>query len=377
MIRVFCAWVLIVGCCVLSACTPIAATRSDSGEFSRTAGLFPYIDGAAQGLHTELDKPVKSTFALELGRKLVEFKASYIEERPTDVAKNATANDNSAVPSGRYFDLRASSSRFDGKLIGESEIAYSGIPGAGLADQLPTMSRLTLRGNWGDANYGATYRTFGGGFVSTTGRRFDNPRDEREAWGEYDFKLFRLKSTLGESSERQPDSGQFTLAKTAATSLTFNRSGWSALLSSSYSIIDQDEVGVDKTTAFSHGLSIAYRPTSFITIEPGFNVKQEWSSATGLKTNTPSGGIALVSTLFRDVSLTGRTSYAHGFSEDPLKDNSMLNTAASFNWKLGRSFIGEQALSFQFEYKHEVNASSVTTPVSGFTGLLQWKLAGF
>ena len=96
-----------------------------------------------------------------------------------------------------------------------------------------------------------------------------------------------------------------------------------------------------------------------------------------LKTNTPSGGIALVSTLFRDVSLTGRTSYAHGFSEDPLKDNSMLNTAASFNWKLGRSFLGEQVLSFQFEYKHEVNASPVTTPISGFTGLLQWKLAGF
>jgi hypothetical protein len=291
--------------------------------------------------------PLRVRFALELGRKLVEFKASYIEQRPTDGVKNATENDKPKAPSGRYFDLIASSSRFDGKLIGESEIAYSGIPGAGLTHQLPIMSRLTLRGNWGDANYGATYRTFGSGFVSSAGSRLDHSRDEREAWGEYDFKLFRLKSTLGESSERQPDSGQFTLVKTAATSLTFNRSGWSALLSSSYSIIDQDDVGIDKTTAFSHGLSIAYRPTSYLTIEPGFNVRQEWSSATGAKTNTPSGGVALVSTLFRDVNLTGRTSYAHGFSEDSLKDSpSILNTAASLNWKLGRSSLGEQALSF-------------------------------
>ena len=365
-----------VGCCALTACTPIAATPSASTEFSRPPGLFPYIDDA-DDLHAELDKPVKSTFVLELGRKLVEFKASYIEQRPTDGVKNATIDDKPKAPSGRYFELLASSSRFDGKLVGESEIAYSGIPGAGLADQLPTMSRLTVRGNWGDANYGATYRSFGSGFVSPAGRRFDNSRDEREAWGEYDFKLFRLKSTLGESSERQPDSGQLTLAKTAATSMTFNRTGWSALLSSSYSIIDQEDDGLDKTTAFSHGLSIAYRPTSFITIEPGFNIKQEWSSATGVKTHTPAGGIALVSTPFRDVSLTGRTSYAQGFSEDPLKDSAMLNTSASLNWKLGRLFLGEQAVSFQFEYKHEVSASPITTPMSGFTGLIQWKLAGF
>ena len=378
MIKFFCAWVFILACCALTACTPIVATTSDPAEFSRPSGLFPYIDGEADGLRAELDKPVKSTFTLELGRKLVEFKASYIEQRPTDGVNNAIGNDEPRAPSGSYLDLLVSSSRFDGKLVGESEFAYSDTPGAGLANQSPTMSRLTLRGNWGDANYGATYRSFGSGFVSSAGRRFDNSRDEREAWGEYDFKLFRFKSTLGESSEQQPDSGQSTLVKTAATSLTFNRSGWSALLSSSYSIIDQDDVGIDKTTAFSHGLSIAYRSTSYLTIEPGFNVRQEWSSATRAKTNTPSGGVALVSTLFRDVNLTGRTSYAHGFSEDSLKDSSsMLNTAASLNWKLGRSPLGEQALSFQFEYKHQVTASPLTVPSSGFAGLIQWKVAGF
>lgn len=378
MIRAFYAWVfLIVGFGALAACSPIAVTSENSAEFSDTTKLFPYSDADSERLRKEFDKPLQSTFALELGPKLVELKASYTEQRSKDDAKNSTSNLQPTKVPGRYFDLLASSSRFDGKLIGESELAYSGMPGVGLEHELPTMSRLTLRGNWGDANYGATYRSFGSGFVSTAGLKFDNPREEREAWGEYDFKLFRLKGILGESWERQLPSGQLALARTATTSVNLNRNGWSALLTSSYSLLGQSEVALDKTSAFSNGLSLAYRPTSFLTIEPAFNVRQEWSQATGLKTATPSGGIALVSTLIPDVSLTGRTSYSRGFSDDPLKDNSILNTAAGLNWKLGRTVLGEQALSFQFEYNHQVSGTPVTTPISGFNGLVQWKLAGF
>jgi hypothetical protein len=374
MIRAIFAWVfLIVGCGTLVACSPIAATTDESAELSDTAKLFPYSDADSGRLRKELEKPVQSTIALELGPKIVEVKASYTEQR----AKNAAASLQSSKVSGSYFDLLASSSRFDGKLIGESELAYSGMPGVSLDHQLPTMSRLTLRGNWGDANYGATYRSFGSGFVSTTGLKFDNPRDEREAWGEYDFKLFRLKGILGESWERQLASGQLGLAKTATTSVNINRNGWSALVTSSYSLLGQSEAALDKSTAFTNGLSLAYRPTSFLTIEPAFNVKQEWSQATGLKTSTPSGGIALVSTLIPDVSLTGRTSYSRGFSDDPLKDNSILNTAAGLNWKLGRTVLGEQALSFQLEYNHQVGGTPITTPISGFNGVIRWKLAGF
>ena len=378
MIRAFYGWVfLIVGCGALAACSPIAVTSENSAEFSDTTKLFPYSDADSERLRKELDKPLQSTIALELGPKLVELKASYTEQRSKDDAKNSTANLQPTKVPGRYFDLLASSSRFDGKLVGESELAYSGSPGADVAHQLPAMSRLTLRGTWGSANYGASYRSFGSGFVSTAGLKFDNPRDEREAWGEYDFKLFRFKSSLGESSERSLDTGQLSLTKTAATSFKWNQGGWSALFLSSYSITGQNDVGIDKTTAFSNGLSIAYRPTSFLTIEPSLNLKEEWSAVTGLKTETPSGGIALVSNVFRDVSLTGRASFARGFSEDPLKETSLMNTAASLNWRLGRSFLGDQALSFQFEYNHQLNASPMAPPPSGFNGMIQWKLAGF
>lgn len=379
MIKKYYAWVFLIGLCALAACTPIAPVTSDSAEFSNPASLFPYSDADAERLRKGIAQPAKSTFALELGPKLVEVKATYTEQRGLDATNSTGAKTptSTAPQPDRYFDLLASSSRFEGKLVGESELAYSGSPGADLAHQLPAMSRLTLRGNWGFANYGASYRSFGSGFVSTAGLKFDNPRDEREAWGEYDFKFFRFKSSLGESSERSLDTGQLSLTKTAATSFKWNQGGWSALFLSSYSITGQNDVGSDKTTAFSNGLSIAYRPTSFLTIEPGLTLKEEWSAVTGLKTETPSGGIALVSNVFRDVSLTGRASFARGFSEDPLKETSLMNTGASLNWHLGRSFLGDQALSFQFEYNHQLNASPIAPSPSGFNGMIQWKLAGF
>jgi hypothetical protein len=379
MIKKRYAWVFLIGLCALAACTPIAPVASDSAEFTNSTSLFPYSDTDAERLRKSIAQPAKSTFALELGPKLVEVKATYTEQRGIDTANSDAAKPSlsTATQPGRYFDLLAISSRFDGKLVGESELAYSGAPGADIAHQLPAMSRLTLRGNWGSANYGASYRTFNSGFVSTAGLKFDNPRDEREAWGEYDFKLFRFKSSLGESSERSLDTGQLSLTKTAATSFKWNQGGWSALFLSSYSITGQNDVGIDKTTAFSNGLSIAYRPTSFLTIEPGLNLKEEWSAVTGLKTETPSGGVSLVSTLFRDVSLTGRASFARCFSEDPLRETSLMNAAASLNWRLGRSFLGDQALSLQFEYNHQLNASPMAPPPSGFNGMIQWKLAGF
>ncbi|HEX9453990.1 MAG TPA: hypothetical protein VGA27_06505, partial [Candidatus Binatia bacterium] len=83
---------LIVGCGALAACSPIAVTSENSAEFSDTTKLFPYSDADSERLRKELDKPLQSTIALELGPKLVELKASYTEQRSKDDAKNSTAN---------------------------------------------------------------------------------------------------------------------------------------------------------------------------------------------------------------------------------------------------------------------------------------------
>lgn len=376
MLKVFHAWLSICGLAALAACTPIAPIPSSTPEITDTSSLFPFTDGDTERLRKNLTKTTKSTIALEVGPKLVEVQATYAERRAPDGVTGANPSDKPETQTGRYFDLLASSSRFDGKLVGESEFAYSGLPGAALTSQLPTMSRLTVRGNWGAANYGASYRNFGSGFISTNGMKIDNDRDVREAWAEYDFKLFRLKSTIGETWERRLDNRQLTLTRSAATSLNLNRGSWSAQLLSSYAIIDQDQ-SMDKTTALSHGLSIAFKPVSFLSIEPGFMLKEEWNRFSGAKTETPSGGLALVTTPARDLSLTGRASYARGFSDDPLKDSALVNAGASLDWKLGKTLLGDQALSFQFQYIRQSGAGLIASQPANFNGLIQWKLAGF
>jgi len=48
------------------------------------------------------------------------------------------------------------------------------------------------------------------------------------------------------------------------------------------------------------------------------------------------------------------------------------------NWKLGPSFLGDQSVSFQLEYKTDVRPHVlVQSPQANLTGMLQFKLAGF
>jgi hypothetical protein len=64
-------------------------------------------------------------------------------------------------------------------------------------------------------------------------------------------------------------------------------------------------------------------------------------------------------------------------SEDPVKEGSSVDTAAALNWKLGKSSLGEQFLSFQVEYKNELRPISSNNIQSNLTGLIQFKMVGF
>jgi hypothetical protein len=337
--------------------------------------LFPISYAEFEGIRQDLAQATKRTLSLELGPKLVEVKAFYLEKRQDSVGPAISAND-SAIPKwGSYFDLLATSSQFGGRLIGEGELAYSTLGLATESIQQPMMSRLALKGSWGKASYGLQHRSFGTGFVSMAGAKIDHELDERQLWGEYAFDSFSLKGLIGESREKNTDTNELTLTKTAGTQLNLSKGGWNALLSSTYSLSGQGQR--QQTDAFTNALSIAYHPMSFLTIEPGFSVKKEWDRNTGSRTDTPSAGFALICSPDRDLQFTSRASYARGVSEDSLKENSTLNTSALLNWKIGKSFLGEQSLSVQVEYKHVAQTSALNSSQPNLTGLVQWKVAGF
>ena len=334
---------------------------------------FTHIDGGMR----DFNRPSKKTLALELGPKLVELKATYWEKRQMENLPLASLSDPDATKWGRYFDVFATSSRFDGRLVGESEVAYSALGYSSLTEQQPIMSRLGVNGRWGKTGYGVSYRSFGRGFISLAGVKVEHDRDESQLWGEYDFGLFRLRGAAGETWEKNSLTNELTLTKTAATSFHLVKPQWSALYSSSYSWIDHSEESSRKTFAFANGLSLAYRPATLFTIEPNVNFKQEWDPATRLRTGTPSAGLALAYKPFGDLQVIGRASYARDLSDDPLQNASIVNTTAGLNWKLGKSFLGEQSVSMHLEYKNESRPILPDNQQANLTGMLQFKIAGF
>ena len=358
----------------------MAFAQADGNEFASTdvpgtVDLFPYSFTRIDGLPRDFNQPSKKTLALVLGPKLLELRAAYWEKHREDSLPIGSLSDPNVTKSGRYFDLLATSSRFDGRLVGEGELAYSGLGFSSLTEQQPIMSRLGVNGRWDKAGYGVSYRSFGRGFVSLAGDKVEHDRDESQLWGEYDFGLFRFRGSAGETWEKNSATSDLTLTRTAAASFHLAKPDWSAAFSSSYSWIGHGEESSHKTFAFANGFALVYRPATRLTIEPNVNFRQEWDPTARLKTDT-STGLALTATPVPGLQVIARVSYASDLSEDPLKNVSTVNTAAGFKWKFGKSFFGEPSLSTQLEYKNEYRPTGSDSQQSNLTGTIQFN-AGF
>ena len=369
---------------VLCLCRTLAfAQAEESGTFASEIAaateLFPNSFAGINGAQIDSTAPSsKRNFALEFGPKLLELKASYFEKRLEEAALLGSVGDQMDFKwLGKYADLLAVSSPFGGKLVGEAEAAYStlGLPAS--SDQLPMMTRLGVHGRWGKAGYGLSNRSSGRGYVSPAGVKIEHARDESQIWAEYDLSPYRVRGAVGEMWEENSETHQLTLTRTTATSFYLNKPSWNAALSSSYSTVANNESLEQKTLAFTNGLSFAYRFTSLLTLEPKVTFKQEWAPITRLKTDTSSAGFGLTYAPSRDLQLIGRASYARDSSEDPLRAGSIVNAATGLNWKLGKSFLGEQSVSLQLEYKNESRPTTVDDQRANLTGTVQFKILGF
>ncbi|HKY07352.1 MAG TPA: hypothetical protein VJQ55_03885, partial [Candidatus Binatia bacterium] len=278
---------------------------------------------------------------------------------------------------GRYVELLASSSHFDGKLTGEAQAAYSTLGFLSLEEEHPVMTRLGVHGRWGKTGYGISYHSSGRGFVSTDNLKVDHNRDEAQLWGEYNLGLFRLRGAVGEMWEENSDTHEVRLTKTTATSLYFKKPAWTAALSSSYSTAAATERLGRQTLAVTNGLSFAYRFASLFKLEPNVSFKREWAPITRLKTDTPSAAVGLVYMPSTALQLVGRASYTRDLSEDPLRSGSTMNAAAGFNWQLGKSAIGGQSVSLKLEYKNESRPTLPEHQQANLTAMVQFKILGF
>jgi hypothetical protein len=258
-------------------------------------------------------------------------------------------------------------------------LAYSTLAFSALPDEQPIMTRLGLKGNWGKAGYGLSYRSFGSGFVSTSGPKVEHARDEKQLWAEYDFGLFRMRGAGGETWETDSATNLLTVTRSAATSFHLSKPLWSVSLSSTYSLIGQAEAEAasGKTVGLTNGVTLAFRPAASLTIEPKLGFKKEWDGISGLGTETPSAALALSCAPSRNLQLVGQASYAKGVSDDPLKEATTVHTAASLNWNVGRSFLGEQSVALQLDYRNEFRPNVPESSQDNLTGMIRFKVAGF
>lgn len=373
----FASLLFLVSClCRTLAFAQAEVSDTFPSEIPEAIALFPNAFAGINGVQIDATAPLsKVNFALEFGRKLLEVKASYFEKRIQEPAALGSASDPMWL--GKYADLLAVSSQFGGKLVGEAEAAYSTLGILPSSDRLPMMTRLAVHGRWGKSGYGLSTRSSGRGYVSPAGLKTEHARDERQIWAQYDLGPYRVRGAVGEMWEDNFDTRQLTLTRTTATSFYLNKPGWNAVLSSSYSTIANNEHLDQKTLALSHGLSFAYRFTSLLTLEPNVSFKQEWAPITSLKTDTCSAGFGLTYTPSRDLQWIGRATYARDSSEDPLRAGSLVNAATGLNWKLGKSFLGEQSVSLQLEYKNESRLTAPDNQQASLTGTIQFKILGF
>jgi hypothetical protein len=353
-------------------------TRSGPSSHELPAGSDFYLDSFDRltNVLRDSDRLVRQTLALSLAPKVLELRANYWEARTPATFYNG-ADAPGSVLQGSYFNMLAKSSPWDGKLVGESEFAYSAPGASAVAPETPLMARFGVGGNWNKAGYGFTHRSLARGFIPLGGVQIEHDRDESQLWGEYNFDFFRLRAAAGEICETDSVSRQLILTRSATASLQVRKLFWDLLLSSNYSTVDRSDPAAAKSFAFAHRLALAYRRAPLLTFEPAVQLSSEWQPSTGTKTDTPSAGFTFAFAPLKEFQLVGGASFSKRLHEDLREDVSSIHSTAGINWKLGKSPIGNGSVSFQLEYKNESGAALSSQEQAQLTGMIQFKLAGF
>jgi hypothetical protein len=323
-------------------------------------------------------KPIPSTVSMSFGPQLLELKASYFERREQAPDLSGLWREEKVQ---RFLDLLGSSSLGGSGFIGEGELAYSPLdssPVQSAGSEWPKMLRLGVKNRWGNVNFGADYRSMDQGFVSITGARTEQARDEAQLWGERSLGPFNLRGTVGQSWEQLADNHDVRITKTATASFNLTRPQWSGMFTSSYALVEPG-ISLDSQMAVvTNSLTGSYRPLSFFSLGPSFTLRQEFNRNTGVRTESPMTALSFAYTPVRDAyKVTGGTSFSRSLSADGSKDLRTVGTTANFDWKIG-AFLGRQdVLSFNLNYNHQLDPISSPRSRADFLGMLQLKVTGF
>jgi len=345
----------------------------------------------------------------------VTLKAAYLAQ-PTQPLRLKDLLPESERP--RTLSIVSSAPLLAGRLTGEGELAYSApdissVEGKGAATH--RMIRYVLNGKEGPLRYAVSYRSAGKAFTAAPDQAV------REAWGEWQRGVARMKASLTESwnnVERDPRQARLThlqerLALVVTppawgeASLAFSRSSaassyvppgsaaqrwridsvegayayagsnWFARWASSYSLTSGQLRPNGVTTALAHTLSGSYKFGSALTLAPTLSLREERQRWSGILTDTSAAALALTYAPSQHYHFSTAGSYSRTHSSDHLLNLSTFTIQSTLTRTFQESGSLRTNLLLEAGFKETDDAVNPARSTQEVSGLLRLQVEGF
>ena len=317
----------------------------------------------------------------------------------------------------RTQGIQASSRWLKGVFVTEAEVANNagwelgmlGSPADAHDDTSQRMARFALTGQSEAFRYGMMYRTAGKAFLNVPDQGI------REVWGEWKWGSTKFRSAIGQQwnnvdadptrSRLEQDYGRLglTWAKPSwpELSLTYTRSSlasaldsvgispqriqrqtvegalayvgqrWNARMASTYIVSNDLLRGEAESTALLQTLTALFQPLNTLTIAPILAYRTEIQQWSGVRTDSPTAGLALNYKQSEHVFLSVTGNYASTRSSDGLIDTENVSGRGLLAWELLRGLTWNTILAFEAGYNRISNHATPTTDTEDISGLLR------
>lgn len=314
----------------------------------------------------------------------------------------------------------ASTKWLKGSLVSETEVANSMGGGEWLQskatgdtrnDSSSRMVRMGLTGTTGTMRYGMTYRTAGQAFLNAPDQAL------RELWGEWKQGFTTLRTAFGQTwnnvagdstrARLEQTYGRIgmawakpswpelslTYAKSSLSStldplgivpqqtqshvveaaIAYSQPNWNARLASSYLLTnDLLRNGVETNTRIQI-LTASFRPLNTLTIQPMLAYREDVQPWSGVRTESPSGSLALHYKQSRQLFVSAVGNYASTRSSDGMTVTENVSGKGTLAWNLESSLTWTTLIAVEAGYSrltNRVTPSADTEDVSGIVRLV-------
>lgn len=309
-----------------------------------------------------------------------------------------------------------------GLLVTEAEVANSAGGSGSLAnraagdareDSSNRMVRMGLTGTSGAMRYGVTYRNAGQSFLNIPDQSL------REIWGEWKQGFTTLRTQIGQAwNNVAGDSSRSRLEQTygrigmawakpawPALSLTYARSSlssaldplgitpqqtenhaveaaitysrpqWNVRLATNYFLTSDLMRNGAETDTRLQLLTASFRPLNTFTIQPTLAYRQDVQSWSGVRTESPSGSLAMHYRQSRQLLVSAVGNYASTRSSDGLTDTENVSGKGTLAWNLRSTVTWTTLLAVEAGYSRVTNRIVPAADTEDISGVVKLVLA--